>query len=115
MNPNPKTPQDLDPKLKEAYDRIMGGNFNSVSPTSNVSEVPKTETSAPVTADPIIPPATILTRPLKPFPVGIPSPSEQPITPVKKKSKISPIVFLIIGFFFFAIYIVVWGKIFKLF
>jgi hypothetical protein len=41
--------------------------------------------------------------------------TEQPATSTKKKSKISPIIFLIAGLAFFAIYAVVWGKIFKLF
>jgi len=123
MNPNPKTPQDLDPKLKEAYDRVMGGNYSPSTPTTP-NPIPKLETvPVPVTTSP---PSTPLTNPM---PINVPpsmpplsamSPStaplnEQPIASAKKKSKLSPIIFLVIGLAFFAIYAVVWGKIFKLF
>ena len=116
---NPKTPQDLDPKLKEAYDRVMGGNFTPSTPTVP-NPVPKIETvAAPITNPP---PLTPLTNPMSvnmpPLSVMSPSTSastEQPASSTKKKPKISPIIFLIVGLTFFAIYAVVWGKIFKLF
>ena len=116
---NPKTPADLDPKLKEAYDRVMGGNFSPSTTTPN--PIPKIET-VPVPVTNPIPPSTPLTNPL---PVNMPplsamSPSttastEPPATNTKKKFKISPMLFLVVGLVFFIIYAVVWGKIFKLF
>lgn len=117
---NPKTPQDLDPKLKEAYDRVMGGNFAPSAPTAPPNPAPKIETvPAPSTNPPPLPP---LTNPMSvnmpPLSVMSPSSSastEQPATSTKKKSNILPIIFLVVGLVFFVIYAVVWGKIFKLF
>jgi len=121
---NPKTPQDLDPKLKEAYDRVMGGNFSPTPPVSKMPEIPKTETPAPVAANTAIPPAAPLPNPLSAEvtmpPLSVMSPSTiastgQPTTSTKKKSGISPIIFLLVGLVFFAIYAVVWAKVFNLF
>jgi len=121
---NPKTPQDLDPKLKEAYDRVMGGNFSPTPPVSKMPEIPKTEAPAPVAVNTVIPPATPLPNPLSaevimpPLSVMSPSPTvfpQQPATSAKKKFRILPIIFLIVGLAFFAVYAVVWGKVFNLF
>lgn len=116
---NPKTSADLDPKLKEAYDRVMGGNFTPSTPTAP-NPIPKIETVPAPATNP--PPSTSLTNPMSVNmpPLSVMSPStiastEQPTTSTKKKSKISPIIFLIVGLVFFVIYAVVWGKIFKLF
>jgi hypothetical protein len=122
MNPNPKTPQDLDPKLKEAYDRVMGGNFTPSTPTAP-NPLPKIEpVPAPVT-NPIPPLPTPLINPMSVNnmpPLSVMSPSttalpQQQVISTKKKSRISPVLFLIIGLAFFAIYAVVWAKVFKLF
>ena len=108
---NPKTPQDLDPKLKEAYDRVMGGSFNP--PAASPSPSPKMENPAPGQnpfANPTapVPPVTVLS------PSTSPSGGQQVIS-AKKKSKISPIIFLAVGISFFTVYAVVWAKIFNLF
>lgn len=117
---NPKTPQDLDPKLKEAYDRVMGGNFTPSTPTAP-NPLPKIETApaVPITSPP---PSTPLTNPvsvnLPPLSVMSPTttaPSGEQVISTKKKSKFSPKLFLIVGIAFFIIYAVVWGKLFKLF
>lgn len=117
---NPKTPADLDPKLKEAYDRVMGGNFAPSAPTAPPNPAPKIE---PVPAPPTNPqPLPPLTNPVSVNmpPLNVMSPSsaastEPPAANTKKKLKISPMIFLVAGLAFFAIYAVVWGKIFKLF
>lgn len=113
---NPKTPQDLDPKLKEAYDRVMGGNFSpgAVPKAPEVSQAQgQTPVQNPAFSNPA-PTSTPLT-PSAPTPtVNVPSPSSSPVS-VKKKLKISPIIFLVVGLAFFAVYAVVWAKLFKLF
>lgn len=113
---NPKTPQDLDPKLKEAYERVMGGNQGQpLSPTP--------PPNAPLPTQPA-PPSVPLTNPFaNPQPpiatTNVQSPSITPLNangkPVKKKTKISPIIFLVVGLAFFVVYAVVWAKVFKLF
>lgn len=121
---NPKTPQDLDPKLKEAYDRVMGGNFSPAAPAPKIPEIPKMETPTPAATNPAIPPATPLANPMGPTPVEMPpinvvapqaASAGQQVFSTKKKSKISPMIFLILGLSFFAVYAVVWAKLFKLF
>lgn len=113
---NPKTPQDLDPKLKEAYERVMGGNQG---PSLSSAPSPKIE-SAPLPTQ--TPPASVpLANPfVNPQPVTtVQSPSSSPVgtngKPLKNKPKISPIIFLVVGLVFFVIYAVVWGKVFNLF
>ena len=118
---NPKTPADLDPKLKEAYDRVMGGNFSQPIPTAPTNPTPKIEpVPAPTAINP--PPLPPLTNPMSVNmpPLNVMSPSSAPVTAqpansAKKKSKISPIIFLVVGLAFFAVYAVVWAKVFKLF
>ena len=117
---NSKTPQNLDPKLKETYDRVMGGNFNQTSSASKTPEIPKAETPVPVTAMPATPLPNPLSENIAPPTLRGPLPPptalpEQPAIPAKKKFKISPIIYLIFGFILFVIYGLVWGKIFKLF
>ena len=118
---NPKTPQDLDPKLKEAYDRVMGGNFTPPTPTAP-NPVPKIEPVPVPTPITNLPPSTPLNNPMSVNmqPLSAMSPSttastEQPAISTKKKSILSPVIFLIVGLAFFVIYAVVWVKIFKLF
>ena len=121
---NPKTPQDLDPKLKEAYDRVMGANVDTGSVPAQGSQIvpPPSPAVPPLTAS-----ASINQTPLNqtvgaafPPPINVPAstytvPNLQPAQPVKKKSKVSPMIFLVIGLAFFAVYAVVWAKIFGLF
>ncbi len=118
---NPKTPQDLDPKLKEAYDRVMGANVdNGSAPAQGPQVVPPPQPMTPPTAS--VPPSqtpfnqTVEAPP--PINVSAPTytvPNLQPAQPVKKKSKVSPVIFLVVGLAFFAVYAVVWAKIFGLF
>ena len=119
---NPKTPQDLDPKLKEAYDRVMGGSFTP--PPAPSSQPPKMENPPPApnpTANLTMPEQNPFASPVTPMPpISVMSPfvttqNGQQTILTKKKSKISPVIFLVVGLAFFAVYAVVWAKIFKLF
>lgn len=117
---NQKTPADLDPKLKEAYDRVMGGNLNqSTPPPPPVPPKMQTPASPPVNSAPIPTPLTN-PAPTDTPPLNVMSPTTASSTgdqviSTKKKSRISPLIFLIVGVVFFIIYAVVWGKVFKLF
>jgi hypothetical protein len=118
---NPKTPQDLDPKLKEAYDRVMGGNFSPTPPAKpNVEAQQTTPKQAPAPAQSFaaqpMPSSTPLSQPSPVFvpSVNVPSPSSSPVSQ-KKKMKLSPVIFLFVGLAFFAVYAVVWAKLFGLF
>lgn len=118
---NQKTPQDLDPKLKEAYERVMGGNFTPSSPTQTLT--PKTETVPTQTASTMpasnpLPNPAFAANPLPPPDVMSPSSTpqkEEPLATAKKKSKLTPLIFLVVGIVFFVIYALVWGKLFKLY
>lgn len=84
---DPKASSQLDPKLQEAYNRVMGTNLNA--PTD-----PSTNSSTPATTDPIITPAmpaapqdtTTMPNPAPAAPVMsstiTPSPTTAPAAPV---------------------------------
>ena len=106
---NPKSINDLDPKLKETYERIMGTNF---TPTP-----PQTPTTAPTQNQPIM-----QTQPLDNAFSKTPEPPVSLFTqngpvsaPQKKKLNVLPIFFVFGGIIFFVVYIIVWGKVFGLF
>jgi hypothetical protein len=121
---NPKSVNDLDPKLKETYERIMGTNFAS-TPLQN-------PTTAPTQNQPIM-----QTQPVTPQNQETQSPNTQPpndafsktpeppvslftqngpvSAPQKKKLNVLPILIVFGGIIFFVVYIIVWGKVFGLF
>lgn len=75
-----KTPTNLDPKLKEAYDRVMG--TLSAMPTA-----PSSPTPIPVAPSPMSPPTpptpTAATMPQEqPTPIAAPFPQQAPVLPV---------------------------------
>jgi len=105
MNPNAQ--QNLDPKLKEAYDRVMGTQINpqasSPAPSPVLPQAPKAQehaTPAPAGPQPIINISSIQT------------PAKTQST--SKGKGISSILFIVLGFLFFAGYTVVWLKVFKI-
>ncbi|MCL5746935.1 MAG: hypothetical protein M1277_01460 [Patescibacteria group bacterium] len=118
---NPKTPQDLDPKLKEAYDRVMGANVdNGSAPAQGPQVVPPPQPMTPPTASAPVNQAPPFSPTAETPPINVSAspytvPDLQPAQPAKKKSKISPAIFLVVGLAFFAVYAVVWAKIFGLF
>jgi hypothetical protein len=146
---NPKNVNDLDPKLKAAYDRIMGTTFN---PQSQNQPTPQnTQVAQPVTSTPTTPPPSPVTQPEEPasqnppimqtqvYTPGNPQPEPEPSKPnaeqqapatnssvftsspssspqmQKKKLNVLPMLLIIGGLIFFAVYIVVWAKVFGLF
>jgi len=121
---NPKTVNDLDPKLKETYERVMG---TSLTPAGSSIPTQSPPIKATVAASPIPGPS------VKPAPVMVASPQSTKPTPVPeiqipstgnlmknatttKKKKSSKVVLLIAGgIVFFVVYGVIWAKIFGLF
>lgn len=117
---NPVAAQGLDPKLKEAYDRVMGAEI-APQPSSPVSTQPAATVHEPIVA-PSAPPQTQSQTPAEAVPAAEPqqhvfiatSPSGSTQTAVVKKpgKKISPIIFIAAGVVFFLGYTAVWLKVF---
>ncbi len=131
---NPKSVNDLDPKLKEAYERIMGTSFTPNTPpgTSNqppAQNAPVMQTTPvvdqPVTQAPTlqVPPAEPAKNPFDPAPeppISVftqagPVSSPAPAGTQKKKMNILPILLVVGGLIFFVVYVIVWAKVFGLF
>jgi len=94
---NPKNLSHLDPKLREAYERVMGTS----APT------PPSPTPTP----PITPsgPAPMITTP-----VQTQENSQSQVVVNKKKGKLSPILVAITVILFFAVYTIIWIVVFGL-
>ncbi len=129
---DPKSTQPLDPKLQEAYDKVMGV---PVPPTAPVASFPQTATdasspqsdppSAPqpidtiqANTDTVTPSAMDQTVQVgggmsAPFTYETPDPS-QSFSAKKKKMKISPIVLTFGAVIFLIVYSLVWIKVFNL-
>jgi len=125
----------LNPKLKEVYERVMGTSPYKPSSTSPINKIPTsplptTKASEPQSPTnipkPLFPSATPVTQP--PTQQPMPKPFQpQPITnreqqnpqpqipqTTKKQNKMTPI-FIVIGIFIFIIlYALVWIKVLKL-
>lgn len=124
----------LDPKLKEAYERVMGTATPSTPPP------PQTPQQTPQTAQPsVVKPTLEQTAQAQPSSQPVtPTPASQPQTPeeptkdeasestvayqaftetnagtAKKKSGISPIILIFGGIVFFIVYALVWIKLFN--
>lgn len=118
-----KNANNLDPKLKEAYDRIMGTNFAPASKPSPVSQqaqgAPLMKTEPVVQKTPVQPPAQEPPSPAQFSPTPEPPVSvftqNGPISAQKKKLNLLPIFFVLGGIIFLGVYAVVWAKIFGLF
>lgn len=124
---DPKKPADLDPKLKEIYDRVMGTNVPQQasvpqSPPTAGNEPPLQSIEQPVqqTAAPIPQPvdatgAITSTHPeqIKQEIVKIDSKSEENKTTKQNKSQVLPVFFAIGGIIFFVSYIIFWFKYFN--
>lgn len=142
---NPKGAQNLDPKLKETYERVMGTNFPS-SPAANqtpsLQQPQKTENTAPsptlkveeVTPEPAFVPKvesvsnemvqspdfsakSPFLDPLPPPPDILAKNTTANVDPTtpKKGNKLKPVLIGFLGLLFFAAYAVTWAKIFSLF
>lgn len=117
-------PKKLDPKFKEAYERVMGANF-SAQPAAPQPVTP--QPAAPVQSTPPPPPIPAA-QPTGPAPLPIagqpaPIPQPQPAgftgqsagsgVPRKKKG-MSPVMIAAGVIIFFLIYTIIWVKIFNL-
>lgn len=105
----------LDPKLKEAYDRVMG----TVIPQH---QAPPSAPPPPSTPQPQIVEQQAYQQPVQAYQAAVatPLPTSAPISteaPVKthKSSKMTVPILVLGGVVFFIVYTVVWAKIFGLF
>ena len=127
MNPN-----QLDPKLKETYERVMG---TSLKPSQRSAPfVPKPVSPIPI-AQPVTPQPTVLPQPFQPIqakPVqpiqqSQPQPIQAPMAKpqaqagqkpqtqnAKKKNKMLPILIVLGGILFLLGYTFLWIKLFRL-
>lgn len=116
-----KTPQQLDPKLKEAYDRVMGTVVTPPLKTPQPATPPLPEHQQSVSS----------VSPVSPTPAAQPEPEHEQTTPtptttveaqpiiqkgvpLKKKGKVSPLIIFLGIIVFIAVYAIVWVKYFGL-
>jgi len=135
---NPKGVNDLDPKLRETYERVMGTSFASPQPAGQ----PGAQTPAQPVPQPILKTETVVQE-VSPQPIttSIPEMVQSPqvfkaddpfkdIDPppaeiiakngvvepqTKKKSRLKPILFIIGGIIFFVVYAIIWAIVLGLF
>jgi hypothetical protein len=139
---NPKTINDLDPKLKETYERVMGTSFSPADPAPTPTPAPERPMQTTVVEQPLmnnnlepIAPMAPMPQPPPMNPVQempamqmsqVPSPFQEAPPPpasvlvngattTKKKSILKPLLLAVGGIIFFVAYGVVWAKIFGLF
>lgn len=124
---DPKKPADLDPKLKEIYDRVMGTNVpqqasSAQPPPITCDEPPPQNIEQPTqqVAAPIMPPtdatgAITSTHPeqIKQEVIKIDSQSEENKTTKQNKSQVLPVFFAIGGIVFLVFYVIFWFKYFN--
>ena len=129
---NQKGVNDLDPKLRETYERVMGTSLASTQPAGQTNAqapapqpVLKTETVVPEptvqTGAPIAPPAPEMVqspqvyKAIDPFKDIDPPPAEViaksgVVLPLAKKKKgLNPAIFIVGGIIFFVVYALVWA------
>lgn len=116
-----KTTTQLDPKLKEAYDRVMGTVItpSPKSPNQSQQSTSLPEHSEPVqSAPPPLPIQPTLEHPAAATPVMATVTAQAPIVQkgvaVKKKKRVSPLIIGLLVIVFLAVYAVVWVKYFGL-
>jgi hypothetical protein len=133
---NPKNINDLDPKLKETYERVMGTSF-AQTPTQ---AAPQPQQPLQTVVEPTQPPlAAQMAQPVETpisAPEMVPSPQMTPVNPAftqtvtpppnvmvgdatapakKKNAFLMPVLFVVGGVIFFVAYAVIWAKVFGLF
>lgn len=124
---DPKNLPNLDPKLKEAYERVMGTSTTppAVPPAVHPADA-ATAPSTPTPPPPAVPPAPTQPIPQTVTPIVTPPPTTTQTSHVhtttsfvaadstKSSAKISPIILLFAGVIFFLVYAVFWLKFFNL-
>lgn len=120
-------PPNLDPKLKEVYERVMGTPVGGTNPQP-ASQPPLPPQTQPSWAPPLPPPPSPIPPPpppqtsapqqSRPFPVvNLPAAAPKQETAVsvpQKKSHLTTIIFAIVGLVFFAVYALFWMRFFNL-
>jgi hypothetical protein len=134
---NPKAPANLDPKLKETYERVMGTSFAPTAAPTQPRPVQTTVVQEPESAtlpQPAIPAQLLpidVANPAGPEMVQSPQmpttgdpfkTAEVPPanvmmkgTTAKKKNFLMPVLLMVGGLIFFIAYAVIWAKVFGLF
>ncbi len=115
---NPNLAQNLDPKLKETYDRIMGTQVNVQSPQPVQQTHVPVEGVGPVSSPTPTPASTVAEPASKEEKIEMVSINTSSTAPAAKPSsskKTSPVIFVVLGVGFFLLYTVVWLKVFKIF
>jgi hypothetical protein len=102
-------PQQLDPKLKEAYDRVMGTVVNPPTPQQSPAHQEPIPTTPVMPAAPVH--AAIHHEETK---IEVQSPTTSPVKLPKKKGKISPLIIILGLIVFLAVYAIVWIKFFNI-
>ncbi len=120
---DPKTLPTLDPKLKEAYERVMGTSLTppAVQPTAPNTPTPSTGGPPPITSQSIQPPVAPIAQK-----VTVPVSLVPPVAPayhatttfvadnaVKPQAKISLPILLLGGIIFLLVYALFWMKFFN--
>lgn len=111
---DPKKPADLDPKLKEIYDRVMGTNVPQQA--SSLPQPPPVVSNEPPTPPPIDATGAVTSihpEEIKQEVVKIDSPSQENKTTKQNKSQVLPVFFVIGGIIFFIFYAIFWFKYFN--
>jgi len=113
----------LDPKLKEAYDRVMG---TVITPSAKESQVIPSTLPPSIPTPPTAPIEHVNTTPIahsEPSPmatavqhqaVSSPVSTTQVITIPHKKSRSRALIFMLAGIIFFVVYALLWIKMFNL-
>jgi len=125
---NPKNINDLDPKLKETYERVMGTSLAENPTTPPTMETQPVEQTPPVSVQ--TQPEAPATPPIEDFTVSqvfradntnehaetttVNPPSKSDTAAKVNRKKILPIV-IVVAIVFFAVYAVLWAKLLGLF
>jgi hypothetical protein len=134
---NPKAPANLDPKLKETYERVMGTSFAPTTPpptqTRPVQTTVVQEPQPPIIAQQVMPvqqqpidmanpdPEMVSSPQMPkigdPFKEAMPPPTNvmMKANTLKKNNFLMPVLLVIGGLIFFVAYAVIWAKVFGLF
>lgn len=117
---DPNSLSNLDPKLRETYERVMG---TAPATPASAGPTPTSPTTAPTDAIPATPAATpVMNTPFateqKPEAVTVSQPlPTTPLTPLptpKAHGGLIKVLYILGGIVFFAIYIFFWTRIFGL-
>lgn len=124
---NPNNPNNVDPKLMQAYEAAMSGSAQPVQdPNQAAPQQPMMQTEqlaeqpqAPQFTPPPLPQnEEVMQSPLGKGAFVNPNPSNEEagsIAAPKKKNKLLPVFLTVGGILFFVVYAVIWSKVFGLF